>query len=139
MSGLTTSVSPPEGNVATQLTALDKLLPAWIVAAMTLGIVLGRLFPGLNDVLDSAKIDSVSLPIAVGLFAMMYSVLAKVNYSKLGEVTADRRMLGTSLILNWIVGPLVMFALAWIFLPDLPAYREFGRAGVRGPASVGAT
>jgi ACR3 family arsenite transporter len=90
---------------------------------MGLGLLLGRGFPGLNDALDSAKIDTVSLPIALGLFAMMYPVLAKVDYSKLGDVAADRRMLATSLILNWIVGPLVMFALAWVFLPDLPGYR----------------
>ena len=120
---MTTAVSPPEGNVAAQLSALDRFLPLWILAAMGLGLLLGRVFSGLNDVLDAFKIDTVSLPIALGLFAMMYPVLAKVNYSRLGEVAADRRMLGTSLILNWIVGPLVMFTLAWIFLPDLPAYR----------------
>ena len=90
---------------------------------MGLGLLLGRGFPGLNDVLDSAKIDTVSLPIALGLFAMMYPVLAKVNYAKLGDVAADRRMLATSLTLNWVVGPLVMFILAWVFLPDLPGYR----------------
>ena len=88
-----------------------------------MGFSSGEDFPGLNDVLDSAKIDTVSLPIAVGLFAMMYPVLAKVNYAKLGDIAADRRMLATSLILNWVVGPLVMFILAWVFLPDLPGYR----------------
>ncbi len=90
---------------------------------MATGLLLGREFSGLNDIIDSAKIGEVSLPIAVGLLVMMYPVLAKVNYSKVGEVTGDRRMLTTSLVLNWIIGPAVMFTLAWIFLPDLPAYR----------------
>ncbi|MGB5565251.1 MAG: arsenical-resistance protein, partial [Acidimicrobiia bacterium] len=120
---VTTPAAPPEGNVAARLSVLDRFLPLWILAAIGLGLLLGRELPGLNDVLDSAKIDTVSLPIAVGLFAMMYPVLAKVNYAKLGDVTADRRMLATSLILNWVVGPLVMFILAWVFLPDLPGYR----------------
>jgi len=117
------SIAAPASKVIAGLSFPGRYLPVWILAAMGLGLLLGRAFPGLNDVLDSAKIDTVSLPIAIGLFAMMYPVLAKVNYSKVGEVTADRRMLGTSLVLNWIIGPLVMFTLAWIFLPDLPAYR----------------
>ena len=120
---MTGPAAPTDGNVAARLSALDRYLPLWILAAMALGLLLGRGFPGLNDVLDSAKIDTVSLPIAIGLFAMMYPVLAKVNYSKLGDVASDRRMLATSLILNWVVGPLVMFILAWVFLPDLPGYR----------------
>jgi ACR3 family arsenite transporter len=90
---------------------------------MATGLLLGRMFSGLNDTLDAFKIDTVSLPIAIGLLAMMYPVLAKVRYSKIGDITADRKLMGTSLILNWVVGPAVMFALAWIFLPDLPAYR----------------
>lgn len=117
------SIVESESKIVARLSVLDRYLPVWILAAMGLGLLLGRAFPGLNDALDSAKIDTVSLPIAFGLLAMMYPVLAKVNYSRVGEVTADRRMLGASLLLNWIVGPLVMFTLAWIFLPDLPAYR----------------
>jgi ACR3 family arsenite transporter len=110
-------------RVIGRLSALDRYLPVWILIAMGGGLLLGRMFEGLNDTLDTIKIDTVSLPIAIGLFAMMYPVLAKVKYSKIGEVTADRRLMGTSLFLNWIVGPVVMFALAWILLPDLPAYR----------------
>ena len=117
------STSPTERNVTGHLSTLDRYLPLWILAAMATGLLLGRSFSGLNDVLDSAKVSGVSLPIALGLLVMMYPVLAKVNYSKVGEVTGDRRMLTTSLVLNWIVGPAVMFTLAWIFLPDLPAYR----------------
>ena len=110
-------------HVIDRLSALDRYLPVWILIAMGGGLLLGRTFEGLNDTLDTIKIDTVSLPIAIGLLAMMYPILAKVKYSKIGEVTADRRLLGTSLFLNWIVGPVVMFALAWILLPDLPGYR----------------
>jgi len=105
------------------LSPLDRLLPVWIGAAMLAGIGIGRAFPGLNAMLDSVKVDTVSLPIALGLLLMMYPVLARVRYDDIGHVTADRRMLGTSLVLNWLVGPALMFTLAWLFLPDLPAYR----------------
>lgn len=120
---MTEPVAADEAHVAGRLSALDRYLPIWILLAMAVGLLLGRGFPGLNDTLDTIKVDTVSLPIAIGLLAMMYPVLAKVKYSKIGEVTADRRLMGTSLFLNWIVGPAVMFALAWILLPDLPAYR----------------
>ncbi|HEY9555159.1 MAG TPA: ACR3 family arsenite efflux transporter [Acidimicrobiales bacterium] len=122
-----TVIPPPvvdeEAPVLEKLSTLDRFLPLWIGAAMALGIGLGRLFPGLDDALDRVKIDTVSLPIAVGLLLMMYPVLAKVRYTNLGEVTADRRMLGMSLVLNWLVGPALMFTLAWLLLPDLPEYR----------------
>ena len=90
---------------------------------MAAGLVLGRLVPGLNTTLDSVKVDQTSLPIAIGLFAMMYPVLARVKYEDIGHLTGDRRMLWLSLILNWLIGPALMFALAWIFLPDEPAFR----------------
>jgi arsenite transporter len=112
-----------EAVVLERLSLLDRFLPVWIGAAMALGLALGRIFPDLNDTLDRVKIDTVSLPIAVGLLLMMYPVLAKVRYGDIGHVTADRRMLGTSLVLNWLVGPALMFALAWVFLSDLPEYR----------------
>ena len=110
-------------SVADELSRLNRLLPVWIGVAMVTGIVLGRLFPGLNDTLDRVKIDTVSLPIAVGLLAMMYPVLAKVRYRTIGTALADRRSLVMSLVLNWLIGPALMFALAWLFLPDLPEYR----------------
>ena len=106
-----------------KLSVIDRFLPVWILAAMGLGLGLGRLFPDLNDWLDTVKIGTVSLPIAVGLLAMMYPVLAKVRYSRVGAVAADRRLMGTSLVLNWLIGPALMFALAWLLLPDLPEYR----------------
>jgi ACR3 family arsenite transporter len=112
-----------EQAVVARLSVLDRFLPIWILAAMGLGLGLGRLFPDLNDALDTIKIGSVSLPIALGLLAMMYPVLAKVRYSRVTEVAADRRMLTLSLVLNWLVGPALMFALAWLLLPDLPEYR----------------
>jgi arsenite transporter len=112
-----------EVAVVQRLPVLDRFLPLWIGAAMLLGLGLGRVFPGLNDTLDRVKVDTVSLPIAVGLLLMMYPVLAKVRYRDIGRVTADRRMLGTSLVLNWLVGPALMFTLAWVFLPDLDEYR----------------
>ncbi len=114
---------PDEQAVLRRLSLLDRFLPVWILAAMGIGLGLGRLFPDLNDALDTVKVGSVSLPIAVGLLAMMYPVLAKVRYSRVGEVAADRTLMMTSLVLNWLVGPALMFALAWILLPDLPEYR----------------
>lgn len=106
-----------------RLSTLDRLLPVWIGAAMLLGLALGRLFPGLDDTLGRIEIATVSLPIAIGLLAMMYPVLAKVKYRSVGHVVADRRPLVLSLVLNWLVGPALMFALAWLMLPDLPEYR----------------
>ncbi len=90
---------------------------------MVSGLALGRLFPDLNDSLERTKVDNTSLPIAIGLLGMMYPVLAKVRYDRLGDVAADRPLLISSLLLNWVVGPALMFALAWIFLPDLPEFR----------------
>jgi ACR3 family arsenite transporter len=106
-----------------RLSTLDRFLPVWILAAMAVGLLLGRGFSGLDDALDTVQVGSVSLPIAVGLLLMMYPVLAKVRYTELGTVTSDKRLLVLSLVLNWIVGPALMFTLAWVFLPDLPAYR----------------
>jgi ACR3 family arsenite transporter len=120
--GATVSVDPPTDAVVARLSLLDRFLPVWIGAAMALGIALGKAVPGLDDALDEVKIDTVSLPIAIGLLAMMYPVLAKVKYRAIGSVL-DRRSLVTSLTLNWVVGPALMFTLAWLLLPDLPEYR----------------
>jgi arsenite transporter len=106
-----------------KLSTLDRLLPLWIGLAMLAGLLLGRAFPGLDDTLEKVKVDTVSLPIALGLLLMMYPVLAKVKYTRIGHVVADRRSLAMSLVLNWVVGPAVMFTLAWLMLPDLPEYR----------------
>ncbi|KJV03155.1 MULTISPECIES: ACR3 family arsenite efflux transporter [Nocardiaceae] len=109
--------------VVGKLSTLDRFLPVWIGVAMVVGLILGRMVPGLNDALSSISVDGVSLPIAVGLLIMMYPVLAKVRYDRLDTVTGDRRLLIGSLVLNWVLGPALMFALAWLFLPDLPEYR----------------
>lgn len=110
-------------HVADKLSTLDRFLPLWIGLAMALGIGLGKVFTGLDSTLEKVKIDTVSLPIAIGLFAMMYPVLAKVKYRSMGSVLGDRRSLAMSLILNWIIGPALMFTLAWLLLPDLAEYR----------------
>ncbi|GII61027.1 putative arsenic-transport integral membrane protein ArsC [Sphaerisporangium krabiense] len=109
--------------VVARLSMLDRLLPFWIAAAMALGLAAGRAIPGLGGALEAVQVDGISLPIALGLLVMMYPVLAKVRYDRLDTVTGDRRLLVSSLVLNWILGPAIMFSLAWILLPDLPAYR----------------
>jgi ACR3 family arsenite transporter len=110
--------------VIARLSFLDRFLPIWIVLAMVMGIALGRAVPSLNTHLNSVQVTSgTSLPIFLGLLVMMYPVLAKVRYDRLATVTRDGRMLGASLLLNWVIGPAVMFTLAWLLLPDLPSYR----------------
>lgn len=113
-----------ETSLLKRLSTLDRFLPLWIFAAMGLGLLLGRVFPDLGTALDRVQLAGVSVPIAIGLLWMMYPVLAKVRYETIGAHARDTRLLGTSLVLNWVVGPLLMLALAWIFLPDLPAYRN---------------
>jgi arsenite transporter len=115
--------APTALEPAIHLSTLNRLLPVWIGAAMLAGIVLGRAFPDLNDQLEKVKVDTVSLPIAVGLFAMMFPVLAKVSYRAIGAAVADKRPVVMSLLIVWIIGPALMFTLAWLMLPDLPAYR----------------
>ncbi|GAA3119463.1 ACR3 family arsenite efflux transporter [Planomonospora alba] len=116
-----TEVADP--GVLNGLSTLDRFLPVWIGAAMAAGLLLGRLVPGLDTALEAVQVGGISLPIALGLLLMMYPVLAKVRYDRLGTVTGDRRLLLSSLVLNWLIGPALMFALAWLLLPDLPAYR----------------
>jgi ACR3 family arsenite transporter len=127
MSGTSSDLRKPpvaaEPEVMARLSVLNRFLPVWIAAAMAGGIVLGRTFPRLDTWLSTAKLAGTSLPIAIGLLVMMYPVLAKVRYSELGRVTSNRRLMVPSLVLNWIIGPALMFALAWLMLPDLPAYR----------------
>ncbi len=121
----TSELTGPAGQrpVVARLSRLDRFLPVWIGAAMAGGLLLGRLVPDLNGALNRVAIHGTSLPIALGLLLMMYPVLAKVRYSEIGRITADRRMMTASLLLNWVIGPAVMFALAWLLLPDQPAYR----------------
>ncbi|OLT22332.1 arsenical-resistance protein [Ornithinimicrobium sp. CNJ-824] len=117
------ATQPAVAAPAAHLSTTDKYLPVWIGAAMVAGLLLGRLVPGLDAWLGAVEIDGISLPIALGLLVMMYPVLAKVRYDRLDTVVGDRRLLLSSLVLNWVLGPALMFALAWIFLADLPEYR----------------
>jgi arsenite transporter len=112
-----------DAPVVARLSTLDRFLPVWILVAMAVGLGAGRLIPGLGGALDAIAIQGVSLPIALGLLVMMYPVLAKVRYDRLDTVTGDHRLLVSSLVLNWVIGPALMFALAWLLLPDLPEYR----------------
>ena len=114
---------PPAAEAVGGLSTVDRFLPLWLGLAMAAGLLLGRLVSGLDSALDAVRIGQTSLPIALGLLLMMYPVLAKVRYDEVRLITADRRMMVTSLVFNWLVGPIVMFALAWLLLPHQPAYR----------------
>ena len=120
----TRGIASADTRLLGRLSLLDRLLPLWIFLAMGIGILLGRIYPGLGAALNRVQIGGVSVPIAAGLLWMMYPVLARVRYETIGRHVRDTKLLTTSLVLNWILGPLVMLALAWIFLPDLPAYRN---------------
>ncbi|GAA3402126.1 MULTISPECIES: ACR3 family arsenite efflux transporter [Pseudarthrobacter] len=120
-----TEIPPTQGEEAVvgKLSTLDRFLPVWIIAAMALGLLLGNLVPGLNIALEAVKVGEVSLPIAAGLLVMMYPVLAKVRYDQTRRVIGDRKLMISSLVINWLLAPAFMFVLAWVFLADLPEYR----------------
>ncbi len=109
--------------VVGQLSTLDRFLPVWIGVAMIVGLMLGRGVPSVSGALQRVEVGGISLPIAIGLLVMMYPVLAKVRYDRAAAVVGDKRLLISSLVLNWVLGPLLMFTLAWLMLPDLPEYR----------------
>lgn len=113
-----------DAPILKRLSRLDRFLPIWIFTAMAGGILLGKVNPDLGAALDRVKVGGVSVPIAVGLLWMMYPVLAKVRYESIGAHLRDTKLLGTSLVLNWVLGPLTMLGLAWLFLPDMPEYRN---------------
>ena len=108
--------------VSKKMSFLDRNLTLWIFVAMAIGVGIGYLFPQVAQWNEAMSVGTTNVPLAIGLILMMYPPLAKVNYGTMGAMTRDRRAITLSLVMNWLVGPILMFVIALVFLHDQPGY-----------------